>query len=312
MNGFRISAVIPAYNAQKHLGDCLASVRSQTGPFELEVIVVDDGSKDATASIARGHAGVICIVQANAGPSAARNTGVAAASGEFIAFLDADDLWPEGKLAAQLAILQQQPAAALVFGDCRQFDARGPRAQTEFEAGGFGRAAWGPGPILEGAYGRLLENNVITTGGVLARRAALQEVGGFAEDLRLVEDLDLWLRLARRHPVAWCAREGLLRRRHDSNISSDGEAIGLAYLEVLKRHAATWQPADAQALGVDAGRLASREYLNLAELARRQGKSAAAWRRLWRSLAAQPGLQTQWRVAKTAIKLLVGGAGRRL
>ena len=302
----RVSAVIPAFNAQAYLAECIASVCSQSGPFELEVIVVDDGSTDATTEIARQHAGVNCIVQPNRGPSAARNAGIAAAGGEFVAFLDADDRWPEGKLAAQLDILQREPRAALVFGDCRQFDMAGQRPRTEFESGGYGTAAWGQGPIVPDAYARLLENNFITTGSVVARRAALRQARGFAEDLRLVEDLDLWLRMAREAPIAWSERECLLRRRHDSNISGDAEAVGLAYLEVLARHAATWQPGEAAALGVDAGRLASREYLSLAELARLNGKPGMAWSRLRSSLARHAGPQTQWRVVKTAVKLLIG------
>ncbi|MDP1902576.1 MAG: glycosyltransferase [Rubrivivax sp.] len=306
-----VSVIIPAYNAQAHLAECLASVSGQVHPFDLEIIVVDDGSADATAEIARRTAGVQCITQPNRGPSAARNVGIGAARGEFIAFLDADDLWPPDKLQAQVRLLQQHPELALAFGDCRQFSAQGPRPRTEFQANRLGPLAWGPGPAVPSAYARLLEVNFITTGSVVVRREVLQEVGGFAEDLRLVEDLDLWLRIAHRHPIGWCGQECLLRRRHSDNISRDAEAIGLAYLEVLARHAATWQPGEAAALGVDAGRLASREYLNLAELARLSGKPGTAWSYLWHSLAAHPGPRTLWRVAKVAAKLLAGGAAVR-
>jgi len=306
-----VSAVVPAWNAARHLQACLASVLAQRGPFTLEVIVVDDGSQDNSAEIARGHADVRCIRQANAGPSAARNRGIEAAQGEYLAFLDADDLWPAGKLTAQLEVLQRAPEAALVFGDCRQFDAQGARARTEFEANGLGAAAWGRGCIVPQAYARLLDNNFITTGSVVARRAALERAGGFAEDLRLVEDLDLWLRLARQAPLAWCGRECLQRRRHDANISADGEALGLAFLDVLRRHAAGWQPGEAQALGVDARRLEAREWLHLAQLAHRRGDSSTAWRRLGRSVAVRPWSATPWRAAQAALGMLGGAAGRK-
>ncbi|MBE0547616.1 MAG: glycosyltransferase [Rubrivivax sp.] len=301
-----VSVVIPAYNVQAHLAQCLVSVSSQARDFEIEVIVVDDGSADATVEIARRTAGVRCITQPNRGPSAARNLGIAAARGKYIAFLDADDLWPLGKLQAQIRLLQQHPELALVFGDCRQFDANGQRPRTEFQANRLGAAAWGPGPAIPDAYALLLEVNFITTGSVIVRRDVLQQVGGFAVDLRLVEDLDLWLRIARLHPIGWCEQECLLRRRHTDNISRDTDAMGFAYLEVLRRHRQSWTAQEATAMRLDAGPLASRKYLFLAELAVSQGKPSAALRRVWRSVAASPRPQTLWRITKSAIKFVLG------
>lgn len=301
-----VSVVIPAYNAQDHLADCLASVRAEVNGCTVEVIVVDDGSVDDTVRIAHEQPGVRCIHQANKGPSAARNTGIAAANGDYVAFLDADDLWPAGKLAAQVQLLQDHPEVAMVFGDCRQFDAQGSRALTEFEANGMGAAAWGAGPVVPDAYRRLLQDSFITTGSVVVRRAVLKAAGGFAEDLRLVEDLDLWLRIARHHPIAWCDRECLLRRRHDSNISRDAEAMGLAYLEVLQRHRRSWSTAEVASQGLDAGQLAARHYLYLAELARSSGKTGTAFGRIGQSLRSSPRPQTLWRATKVAVKLVLG------
>lgn len=310
-----LSVVIPAHDAARFLAECLSSVLAQQRHFELEVIVVDDASNDASAAIARGFERKFeCVrlvrLETNQGPAAARNVGIAQARGELIAFLDADDLWPAGSLEARVAVLQRQPAAALVFGDCRQFDDRGPRARTLFEEGGFGAAAWGGEALVPNGYARLLDDNFITTGSVVARRAALTRAGGFAEDLRLVEDLDLWLRLARHSPIAWCARECLQRRRHDANISADAESIALAFLEVLRRQVADWQSGEAAALGVDAKRLAAREWLHLADLARLRGDAATAWRRLWRSVTTHAAPSTQWRAGKTALKLLAGWKSR--
>jgi glycosyltransferase involved in cell wall biosynthesis len=94
-----ISVVIPAYNAGEHLRETLASALGQQGPFTLDTIVVDDGSSDDTRAQVESMPGVRLIRQANAGPSAARNRGIAAARGELVALLDADDLWMPGKLA---------------------------------------------------------------------------------------------------------------------------------------------------------------------------------------------------------------------
>jgi glycosyltransferase involved in cell wall biosynthesis len=304
-----ISVIIPAYNAAQHMAECLSSVAHEAADIPHETIVVDDGSVDATADIARRHPGVCCITQGNSGPSAARNRGIAEARGEFIAFLDADDLWPVGKLRAQLRTLREHPKVALIFGDCRQFDAKGPYPRTEFHANRLGEAAWGPGPVVPDAYARLLEVNFITTGSVIVRRPVLAQLGGFAEDLRLVEDLELWLRIARRHPIAWCASPCLLRRRHSSNISRDSEAMAIAYLEVLRRHSLAWHDGDSLAVQVDEGQLASRKYLYMAELAASQGQAGASVRRAWASFTSHPRPETLWRIAKTAARLAVQRRG---
>ena len=300
-----ITIIIPAYNAEAHLAECLSSVKHEAAAFAHETIVVDDGSADATAAIARRHAGVRCITQVNAGPSAARNRGIAESRGEFVAFLDSDDLWPVGKLEAQIRILRAYPGIALMFGDCRQFDAKGPYPRTEFHANRLGEAAWGPGPAVPDAYERLLDVNFITTGSVVVRRAVLQDVGGFAEDLRLVEDLELWLRIARRYPIGWCDGLCLLRRRHDANISRDAEAMAMAYLEVLRRHSEAWSDGDMASMRLDEGKFASRKYLYMAELAASQGKPGTAARRAWASLASNPRPKTLWRIVKTTVRLTV-------
>ena len=306
-----VSVVIPAYNAAAHLAQCLESVRVQRGDFTLDTLVIDDGSRDDTVAIARGQAGVRVITQANRGPSAARNAGIAATTGEFIAFLDADDLWPVGKLDAQLDVLTRHPDVALVFGDCRQFDAAGSFTRTEFESGGFGAASWGPGPIVPRAYARLLANNFITTGSVVVRRSALLAAGGFAEDLRLVEDLDLWLRIAHGRPIAWCGHECLQRRRHEHNTSRDAEAIGLAFLEVLRRHRQALQSGDAAEPGIDMRQLVSREYLHLAELAMCKRSLGVAWQRVWHALCGDLRPANQLHVAKAAAKLVASSLGWR-
>lgn len=277
-----VSVVIPARNAAGFIDECLASAASQQGPFGLQVIVIDDGSEDDTAERAATHPGVQVLTTPGRGPAAARNAGLAVARGDFVAFLDADDLWPGGKLARQLAALQQVPEAAFVFGDCRQFDARGQRSQTEFEAGGLGEQAWGPGPLLPDAYKRLLSAGFVTTGSVVARREALAEAGGFNEALRLVEDLDLWLRLARRAPVAWVADVCLLRRLHEHNASRDPLAMATAYVEVLQ---AQDRAGPAEAL---IPRLIADECAAIARLLTERNDAHAAWAWARRGWAAHP------------------------
>jgi glycosyltransferase involved in cell wall biosynthesis len=114
-----VSVIVPAYNAERYLAQALESVYAQSLP-PLEVIVVDDGSRDQTTAIAK-HFGVHLESQAHAGAAQARNRGVAVAQGEFLAFLDADDLWLPTKLATQQTHLNNNPACSLLFCGSEQF-----------------------------------------------------------------------------------------------------------------------------------------------------------------------------------------------
>jgi hypothetical protein len=286
-NAVSVSVVIPAFNAQDYLEECLNSVLAQTG-VTLEVAVVDDGSTDRTVEIASRFPGVTCVRTAHHGPAAARNAGIAATTAPLIAFIDADDVWPPDKLSMQADMLRQHPAAAMAFGDCRQFDRHGPRERTEFEANGFGRARWSTALVAD-AYISLLQENFITTGSVLMRRDALQCVGGFSEDLRLVEDLELWLRIARRFDIAWCPEVCLLRRRHDMNASRDPEAMGEAYLAVLQRQADLPPPGPVAPRAL-LRRLMAREHRDMARTALRSGRIADARRHAWLAVTSDPGL----------------------
>jgi len=116
-----ISVIIPVYNGEHYLGEAIASVLAQTVQ-PAEVIVVDDGSTDASLAVAMRFAPTVRIItQANQGASAARNRGIALSSGEFLAFLDADDLWVADKLQQQMLALANKPKIAMVFGQVEQF-----------------------------------------------------------------------------------------------------------------------------------------------------------------------------------------------
>jgi glycosyltransferase involved in cell wall biosynthesis len=113
-----ISVVIPVYNAEAYLAQALESAARQTYP-RIEVLVIDDGSTDRSAEVARGHpdSRIRVARQPNEGPAAARNHGVRLARGDFLAFLDADDVWDPVKLELQLEALRVHPDAAMAFGD---------------------------------------------------------------------------------------------------------------------------------------------------------------------------------------------------
>jgi glycosyltransferase involved in cell wall biosynthesis len=174
----KISVVIPAYNAERFMPRCLGSVFAQTLKPE-EVIVVDDGSTDDTAAVAAGL-GARVISQPNGGIAASRNTGIRNASGEWLAFLDADDMWAPTKLERQAACIR--PGTVLVYTGVRIFDDHGVRGQRP-----------ATDPIK--ARKMLRYCNPIAPSSVLVRREAVIQIGSFRDGLNACEDWGLWFRL---------------------------------------------------------------------------------------------------------------------
>lgn len=226
-----VSVVVPCYNAQRTILRALSSARLQDWP-RLEIIVVDDCSTDASRDIVAGIRDerlFLSALKANHGVSAARNRGIALASGKYVAFLDADDEWHPSKIAKQVRAMEFDAKAMLATCDCLFVPERGERNVTFFEQR---QPASGPD-----AWRTLLAYNYIQTSTVLARRADLERLGGFSEQLPTGEDQDLWIRLALRGNV--CVEAETLVSVHDVPLSlskryKEREADVL--LSVLKRH----------------------------------------------------------------------------
>jgi glycosyltransferase involved in cell wall biosynthesis len=186
-----VSVVIPTYNYGRFVTAAVDSVLAQTRPAD-EIIVIDDGSTDDTRDRLAGCRDRITYVyQANQGLPAARNTGIRAARGDLIAFLDSDDLWHPRKLEAQLAVLAGTPALGLVAADSVA-DFRG-----EWPAVGDPAAL----PTRPVTLRDILVRSRFGPSSVLARRACFDAVGLFDPDLRSAEDRDMWLRIAARFPT---------------------------------------------------------------------------------------------------------------
>ena len=192
-----VSVVIPAYNAEKFVLQAVRSVLQQCYQ-PLEIWLVDDGSTDQTAEIVRQHAPIVKIVrQENAGVAAARNTGLRLARGELICFLDADDGWLPGKLAAQVVYMQAHPEVGLLYHDWLVWrpDATGaylPLPVTPPEctdAIDNDQSGW--------IYHRLLLDSLVHTSTAMIRSQVIADVGLFDPHLKLGEDYDYWLRVSR-------------------------------------------------------------------------------------------------------------------
>ena len=198
-----VSVVIPAYNAARFVRQAIDSVLHQTHA-PLEVLVVDDGSQDDTPEIVESYAdgAVRLIRQPNQGPSAARNTGIAAARGTLIAFLDADDSWLPDKLARQVALLAAHPSAAFCITDERLVGEDGTVFQESYLAEALFRDGKPDGPALvDKPLTRLMAGTFVGTSTVCARTECVRAAGIFDVQLRLVEDRDMWIRLACQGPV---------------------------------------------------------------------------------------------------------------
>jgi glycosyltransferase involved in cell wall biosynthesis len=194
----RVSCIVPVYNGARYLGDALDSILAQTLPV-AEIVVVDDGSTDDTPGVMDRYAGGIRAVrQVNAGPSAARNAGLAVATGELIAFLDADDLWLPDKLERQLAVLDAHPEVMLCFCGIVNFrDGSDPSG---------GPSEWPQSPFSPCT--------------VLVRRPLFAEVGVFDPGLRSGEDTEWFLRVMMRKIAYKVLPDVLVRRRqHDGNLT---------------------------------------------------------------------------------------------
>lgn len=280
-----ISVVIPVYNGAAFVADAVASVRAQTVAAR-EIIVVDDGSTDATAEVVRGLGeDVRYLHQGNRGPAAARNRGVAAAAGDWIAFLDADDRWTEGKLADQLHYLREHPDVVLVSGDMGEVDDDGEILVESVLARHGQRERFQAlnGRHIPAAVRELLAANFIPTGTVLVRRDVLVEVGGFNPYLRYGEDLELWCRIAARYPIACLPRVLMWRGRHAANLS--GRALPL--LRELARVGEVirgWGHGVLEVQGVDLDRWAAERHTDLGYALFVRGRLPEARSVLWRTL----------------------------
>lgn len=301
-----VSTVVPTYNAARYIEETLQSIADQRTDFDTEIIVVDDGSTDDTRARVEAFVGARLIRQENAGPSAARNRGIAAARGRYVAFLDADDLWAPDKLAVQIAIFRDHPDLGLVFGDCRQFDASGPLSATFFEEANLDPDFFGDPVLVQDPYAKLFLINYVPTGAAIVRRQALAVSGAFDESMRYVEDMDLWFRIAMHFPVGYTSHLCQLKRLHGESLSSDARVMDLAYVAVIDKQRRLFGE-QIRRMGIPLGRRMAYKYCLMGDRYERDGrlKEARSW--YLEGLRAYPSLRPAYYLLRT----LWGDAKRR-
>jgi glycosyltransferase involved in cell wall biosynthesis len=215
-----VSCIVPCFDGERFLEECLRSILAQTHR-PLEIIVVDDGSSDGSAAIVRRFGDAVRYHRrANGGPAAACNTGLALATGDFVAFLEQDDLWLEGKLDRQLAEFTARPDLDYCVTYIQNFWV--PELQEEAQRSR-------DHPAMQPVPGYVVQT-------LLAHRRAFDSVGGFDESLRFACASDWFIRAAERGARGALVPEVLTRRRlHENNFSRrHREASRDQFLHVLK------------------------------------------------------------------------------
>ncbi len=208
----KVSVIIPAYNGDRYLAAAIDSILAQTYR-DLEIIVVDDGSTDNTPQVAQQYGTAVQYVsQANQGVAASRNLGMAKARGDYIAFLDQDDVFLPHKLADQVALLEQDDNLGIVNSGWQITDQQGKvKAAVQ---------PWQQIPDLTAA--NLIIWKPVFLGAMLFRRSWLERVSGFDTSLEQTPDVDLVMRLAMLDcPAAWLEQTTVQYRQHEANASKN-------------------------------------------------------------------------------------------
>ena len=219
-----ISVIIPTYNYDRFLREAIDSVLEQTYPAH-EIIVVDDGSTDDTPRILAAYGDCIRVIrQQNLGASAARNAGIAAARGQWLSFLDSDDVWRPRKLERDASRIAADPGLGIVHCGAEQFDQTGKTLAVFLG----GLEGWVALDLLR------LDREVIAApgSGLTVRKTAAEEIGGYDPRLAAAEDWDFCYRLACRNRAGFIPEVLARYRQHGSgrhlNIGNMGNGMLLA------------------------------------------------------------------------------------
>lgn len=230
----KVSVLIPSYNYARYLRIAVNSVLSQSYS-DLEVIVTDDCSTDESRQILeecrRADSRVVCVLHdVNRGLAGARNSGLAASSGEFIALCDADDVWLPNKLKTQLECFEREPNIGLVHSDSFIINGNGNPTGQRFSAMFHGKSQKTAGSLFE----VMCLRNFLCVPTVIMRREALENVGGFPFGLRSLEDWVCWTKIARTCPFGYVDYPLAQYRIHGSSLSNNQQNMARSRVSALK------------------------------------------------------------------------------
>lgn len=308
-----VSVIIPTYNRESSVAEATRSVLEQEG-CELEVIVVDDGSTDRTAEVLEPFGSAIRVIrQPNAGVSAARNAGMAAARGEWLAFLDSDDLWRPGKLRLQLEEMRASPPAVVGHAVDVAVHLDGGETRSLFHLRGrdeeYRRVPLRKRPLLE-----VLEATFFTQA-VLLRADVVRRAGGFVPGMRIHEDILFLSRIALEGPFVVSPFAGVDLRRVGAGAASLSSIHRKEPVESHSNRCHIFQTLleDGRIDGFEKARLArslSGARYDLAEAQAAAGRPAEARRLRWRSVWDDFGVRSVGRALLGRRRRAEGGLRR--
>jgi glycosyltransferase involved in cell wall biosynthesis len=256
------------------------------------------------------------VQQANQGVAAARNKGIEQATGDWIAFLDADDIWLAGKLASQCKQLQENPGVRMNYTAWQVWQSEDSSPSEAFVQ--HLQSISGDSQYWAGAsgwiYPALLLDCVVWTSTVLAHRSVFEEVGNFDTGLRIGEDYDLWLRASRSTPILRVSQPLALYRAHASSITKSAPSKNYQGL-VIQRALDRWaliSPDGASASGAQVGRALARTWSNFADTSLAAGQMASAWHGGMMSIKTNWQQLTGWKVlVRIVLQFLAGTRAKR-
>ncbi len=223
----KVSVVIPTYQAKDDVKKAINSVLNQTFR-NYEVIVIDDGSTDSTRQVLRSYGSRIRFFgEQHKGVSAARNRGIRASKGEYIAFLDSDDTWLPSKLALQVEILDTHPEIGFIFCDVAFMANEKILNATVFKSRGK--------PYSGSIYKQVISKNFISTSAMIVRKKCFDRVGLFDELLQVSEDHDMWIRLARYFKADYVDKPLVVGRIRKKSLSRDEIRLQEGNIKLLKK-----------------------------------------------------------------------------
>lgn len=247
-----VSVIVPVYNRAHYVAETIESILAQTYS-NIELILINDGSTDSSLQVLREYQHrhpdkIVVIDQENQGQITARNNGISRAKGEFIAFLDSDDLWYPEKLELQLPLLKNE--VALVYSAIENIDENGRVLEQEYcdES------------LVAEMYAALLVQNRMTGGSVVVTKQALDDVGLFDPEFKAAENWDLWLRICRKYRAALVNKVLVKYRIHPGNMSANSLLMLEAKEKIIRKHSslAPQQPSLIKALTLAKADLAYR------------------------------------------------------
>jgi glycosyltransferase involved in cell wall biosynthesis len=318
-----ISVVIPAYNSAGTIAATLDTILAQTTP-PLEIIVVDDGSKDETrAALAPYEGRIRAIYQTNGGVSSARNHGVAKASGEWIAFCDADDLWMPEKLRVVASALEAWPDAGVLFHEFsilvqdRIVETHGTHSRrTIFPV--FkdypltvpkmlpARRTIAPAGVAPGlrtvetyygdAFQYLMLGNFLLPSTVVVRREIFDAIGGFDATLKSAEDTELFLRLGKATPFVWVDAPLTTYRRASGTLLTSNIRLTIFNSTMAADRHCLQDPEVVRRYGSRVSRAVGHRYARLAYFYLSDLRPAEARGYAWRAIRLNPGQRLPWTV----------------